>query len=464
MQEQLTGIIHEGDFKSEKYKNAVFHYFVHIPEGAKGKTDLGLLVNHDGLNTKEAYALEQLAKTGEAPWCITVGIVAGDLFPTIEDGHYRNLRMSTYDVFSADYPDFVVEELLPYVIQKYDLKISPSADMHLVSGGSSGGVSSWNVAWHREDYFKRVYMSSPSFLSMGKGDEMISLIRKFETKAIRVVTEYSEHEPNDYFGSSFCVADAAERALKFAGYDVKSAYYPGESHCSRNQDVDSAIERMKFLWANWKTEPITVKKLSPRMEQVITLDSKWSESSDAFPEKTAAISTGKFTAKGEYIAEETKVVFVDENGNRSVVADSFEQITSLAISSDKWRLYIGDKKRGCVYAATIEKDGSLSGVYLHGTLHLRTDFKHPGAFDLCVDQDDRVYVATEIGIQTIRSYGLIDVILSNPTKQTPEKIAIGNDGYLYVNVSRKVYRRKLNEKKPTQYETAIQPKYASYYD
>ena len=145
------------------------------------------------------------------------------------------------------------------------------------------------------------------------------------------------------------------------------------------------------------------------------------------------------------------------------MSGGFSQISSLLISSDKWRLYIGDCRRGCVYAATIEKDGSLSGIYCHGTLHLKNDFSVPGALDLCVDSEDRLYVATEIGIQTVRSFGLIDVILVNPDGKTANKIEISSDGYLYAMTVDGVYRRKLKDKKPSNEEQS-EPVHSSYYN
>lgn len=74
--------------------------------------------------------------------------------------------------------------------------------MHLVSGGSSGGICAWNFAWHRNDYFHRVYASSPTFSALGNGEDIPFLIRKYESKPIRVFTDYSEREPDEYFGSS----------------------------------------------------------------------------------------------------------------------------------------------------------------------------------------------------------------------------------------------------------------------
>ncbi len=457
-------ITYSGDYKAKKYPDAVFHYEIYVPKDHNDNMEYGLIFNHDGLSKAEAAANEVLAKNGNAPHCISVGIDGGCIKPTIEKGTERILRMNTYDFYSNRFPDFVVDEFLPYLIEKYNLKIDPSPDMHIVSGGSSGGISSWNIAWNRTDYFKRVYMSSPSFLEMAKGQELVTLMRKFEPKPIRVFNEYYGDEPNDYFGSSFCVAKAAEMALEFAGYDMMNDYFPDEWHCDRRLDYEKSLERLEFLWKDWENEPIKVKKISPRMEKVFSISDDWNQSEDVFPEKIKAVSTGAFTPKGEYVAEGDRIVFVNEAGERKNVAEGFSEITSLLISSDKWRVYIGDKRRGCVYAANIQKDGTLSDIYVHATLHLNTDFKIPGVFDMCLDSEDRIYAATEIGIQTIRSFGLIDVILANPNNEKVNQIEFDDNGFLVAQANGKIYKRKLCNKKRAEYNIQTAPTCCWYYD
>ena len=464
MEITLTGTILEGELTSTIYPGATVRYTIHVPEHDTNDKPMGLLVTHDGLNQADAYALQELARTGECPYCVTVGIHPGNLPATIPQGEDRYLRMNMYDIYSDQYPNFVVDELLPHVIKTYSLNIAPSPDMHMVSGGSSGGISAWNIAWYRTDYFHRVYMSSPSFLSMARGDELVNLIRKVETKPIRVFVDYSEEEPNDYFGNSYCIGEASIRALRFSSYDMMSQYHPGEGHCSRNNDPACAIERMRFLWNGWNDTPITVKGLSPRTEQVLLPDQGWELTDLPFPEKTTAHCSGAFTAKGVYTASGSEIYFTDENDSRTLAADGFEDISGLALSSDKWRLYIADRRRGCLYAAAIHPDGSLGGTYVHGVLHLNSNFAVPGATDFCVDAEDRIYAATEVGIQTIRSFGLIDVIITNPENRPAERLAIGNDGYLYAMCKERVYRRLLNNKQPADPMTASAPKYTSYYD
>lgn len=457
MEITLTGTVYEGTYTAKGvYDGIVFPYFVHVPVCAENRENCALLVTHDGLNRADAWAMEQLAGTGEAPPCITVGVVSGTL--PLDGGFSRGMRMLNYDMFTRDYPDFVADELLPYLIETYDLHISPSPDLHMTSGGSSGGISAWNMAWYRTDAFRRVYMSSPSFLSMGNGREIPALIRKVETKPIRVWTEFSEHEPDDYFGSSYCAADDAERALRFAGYDMMSAYYPGEGHCSRNGNPENALERMRFLWKNWDSEPITVKKLSPRMEKLISIDCPWEETDD-FPQKADAV-----TPAGKYTVERGNVLFTPNGGKSRVVSDAPAWAVPLAVSSDKTRLYMG--KRSGVIAVTIQPDGSLAGRFVHAALHMETDSFISGAYDLCASSDDRLYAATESGIQCIRSFGLIDAIVPLPDGLVPREIEFDTaDGvtYLYARAAHKIFRRRWLQGGRVS-DTPTQPRNMSYYD
>ena len=91
-------------------------------------------------------------------------------------------------------------------------------------------------------------------------------IRLFETKPIRVFIDYAENEPDDYFGSSYCAALEGHYALQFAGYDYQWAFYPGEGHCSRMYNVNTAEQILRFLWKDWDKAPVKAKRLSKRAE------------------------------------------------------------------------------------------------------------------------------------------------------------------------------------------------------
>lgn len=396
----------------KKYKPGLnFEFRLTVPDA--DVSEYALLVDHDGHNEGNVNALLRLADEGRVPYCVSIGLKYGRL--TMSDGSVRSMRMNSYDLFDREFGDFLVYELLPYVTEKYDLKISASPDMHVISGGSSGGISAFVIAWFHTDYFRKVYMSSPSFLAMGRGNELPYLIRKYETKPLKIYEEWSENEPNDYFGWSRPIDEEARAALDFANYDFKYKYFPGEGHCSRYKDEDEAYARMEWLFG----EPV-FNGHSPRVEKVIPRDSRW-RPCESFP-KT--------------------------------------DVTREVISNDGLALYCGDVNEDTVYMIPTRNAADVDKRLLHATLHTAPRINPKGAIDMAVDKADRLYVLTSIGIQCVRSFGLIDVILALPDDSAPLAVAVTDA--LYVKTPKGIYRRDLC---PECTENSDEKrKFISYYD
>ena len=232
----------DGSLIGKKYKPGIEFVF-HLAVPCVECDEFALFLEHDGQWSLEANinSMLQLAKEGKAPYCVTVCVEPGNLL--LPDGVRRNMRMNNYDMFDREYGDFLVHELIPYIEETYVIKVSKSPDMHLVSGGSSGGISAFVIAWFHPDYFHRIYMSSPSFLAMGRGNEIPYLVRKYETKPFRIYEEWSENEPNDYFGWSRGIDEEAREAFMFANYDFAYKYFEGEGHCSRYRHEEQAYIR-----------------------------------------------------------------------------------------------------------------------------------------------------------------------------------------------------------------------------
>ena len=397
----------EGSLTGVRYKPQLrFAYKLAVPEGDHG--ELALCVDHDGLNDAAADAQLALAGEGRAPYAVCIGVVAGTLeYP---DGSSRGMRMNSYDLFDREYGDFLVYELIPHIKQAYDLPISDSPDMHLVSGGSSGGISAFVCAWFHPEYFRRVYMASPSFLAMGRGSEIPYLIRKYETKPIRVFEEYSENEPDDYFGSSCPIDMEARNALMFANYDFAWDFFPGEGHCSRRTNREQAYKRMAWIWHDWQTEPVRAPANSPRVDQVIPWGTTWEPCAD-FPEKAA--TDWPLAAAFKYAVP----------------------------SADGQMWYAANPDSDCVFSFPNIDPVTPDKALLHAALHTLPRRKVPGALGLAVDGGDRLYVLTEMGVQCVRSFGLIDVILDLPDDAAPLDIAAAGD--LYVRTEKGCWRRPL---------------------
>lgn len=407
----------------KKYKSGMeFAFDIAIP--SKKCSEYALLLDHDGLNDANVKSMLRLADEGLAPYCVNIGV-----FPATErvsSGEKYNRRINSYDLFTSEYADFVIYELIPYIEKEYGVRFYDDPDMHYVSGGSSGGISALVIAWFHPEYFHRVYMSSPSFLSMGRGNELPYLIRKYETKPLRIYEEYSENEPDEYFGASYPIDIEAKKALEYAGYDFRCEYFPGEGHCSRYRSYDDAYERNKWIWADYRTKKIVAPRNSPRIEAFLPISSAW-ERAEEFPEKKV-VKTNLFN-------EDTKVV----------------------LSADKQFYYTAVETEDVVYAHRISESAAIEERSVHALLHTIPCVEPKGGIDIDVDVNDRLYVLTGIGIQCVRSFGLIDVILDLP-EDKPLGICVTDSIYVKTDVG--VFRRKL---KP-EYVRENRRMFCDYYD
>ena len=448
-----------GTYTAVQYEAGTeFQYIVRVPDmGTDANT--GLIVFCDGLNEAEAQAAEKLAEEGAMPSCLLVGLVSGVRKPPRPQGVERGMRMKEYDMKGPDYPNFVAEEFLPWLCAEYGLTYSENPDLHMFTGGSSGGCCAWNAVWYRNDFFRRAFLSSPSMLAMGGMDEYLALIRKTEPRPIRCYMTLGENEPDDYFGSSYAVGIMMQRSLAFAGYDFGYTYFPGEGHCCHRDDPVFMEKVYRYLWQNWQTEPVQMHKYNARVSNIVKPDTRWQTTTVTVQDPTAIASE-----QGTYQIRNNAILFTDTEGRCVTAAEGFTDLTAIAISSDGWRLYAADRTMRHLQVFSIREDGTLCDRDRLCLLHMDSECRHPGAHSICVDNHDRIFAATDLGIQCVRSFGLVDVILPLPGDKPA--YGVGYDAErqtLYAESEGTVYFRRLSaETYPIPDEPGM--RWQSYYD
>jgi len=364
----------------------------------------------------------------------------GVLEPAQPDGEARNMRTEEFDEFSREFPDLLVEELIPEAVKLTGVTLDPSPDMHFITGGSSGGTMAWNAVWFRTDYFRRTFLSSPTFAAERGGDETLTLVRKTETKPIRIYMTAGTEEPAGVDGSSLYCALSAADTFEFAGYDFRFEQFTGEGHCCRRQDPTLWRRIVRFIWANWFSDPV-VKPLfnQIRISKFLVPGSKWEKYKGVMPEK-APLETpfGTYSFEGGSI-------YLTKGGKRTLAASGFGQITGMAISADGWRLYFADLTRRYIFALSIMEKGKLGQLCKMAPVCLLHDCRQLGAVDVTVLPDNRVMAATEMGVQGVWKTGMIDMIL--PLPDDAPVTAVGyKKGMLYATDGKTVYRRKIRGK------------------
>ena len=457
---KLDGKFFEGVYEGKNLKKgSLLNYVLYISSLYDENVPAAFCLTFDGLNTEQVSALELLAHEGEMPPFVALGVFPGRVEPTLEGGVVRNMRKEEYDVADREFPDFLVDELIPEILAKYSVKISDSPDLHMISGGSSGGIAAWTGAWYRNDFFRRAFISSPSFLAMGMGEDIPFLVKKLEARPIKICLTLGEHEPDDYFGSSYPVGLLFERSLNFAGYDYEYSYFPNEGHCCRIRDYESQISFMRYLWKDALTKPVTLVGKSKRIADLIGENESWYESDSVCFRSHVSVSCkfGRYEALGE------EIYLVKDSGEKIKVADKFGNISALAVSPDKWRLYIADKDRRYIYAMSICEGGALKDLCKLGTLHLDKDCRTLGAYDMTVDSNDRLYIATDMGVQCMTSYGIVDIILPLP-EDIPSHAVVLCAHELYARSGEKIFVRTLCSEELTDSDRPPVLRHTAYYD
>jgi gluconolactonase len=256
---------------SKIYPGTVRDYWVYVPAQYKPDKpactmvfqDGGTFVNENGA-FKTTVVFDNLIHKGDMPVTIGVFINPGVVPGAAANTQSRFNRSAEYDAVGPRFPTFLIEEILPQVAKEYNLSNHP--DDRAISGSSSGGNASVNAAWTRPDVFHRVLSFIGGFTNL-RGDHIYpSLVRKMETKPLRIFLQDGLQDVNVYSNYELGMA------LRDAGYDYKLVIGT-EAHNSKH---GSAIlpEALRWLWRDYG-KPIAKPVNGPRhfISNNIVLDS-----------------------------------------------------------------------------------------------------------------------------------------------------------------------------------------------
>jgi sugar lactone lactonase YvrE len=172
-----------------------------------------------------------------------------------------------------------------------------------------------------------------------------------------------------------------------------------------------------------------------------------------------------YAAGGVFTADGGSIFFTPDNGAKREVASGFSNISALSVSSDMWRLYVAEKGGNVLYSMAIVANGELKDKMRFAVLYTDTYGRSNGASAMCVDNEDRLYVSTDMGIQVVKSYGIVCAIIDSPVDGRADKIVFGGADmrYLYVEKDGKVARRLWNVAGRPDEKTVTKPVSRDYY-
>ena len=118
------------------------HVYVYIPKQVKPGAPFMVVQDGHSYINRMAPVLDNMIAAHRVPAMI---IMAPDSGGSDAQGSQRGLE---YDTLSDRYSNWVEQELLPAVSQKYGVSFTSDPEGRATMGGSSGAICAWTMAWY----------------------------------------------------------------------------------------------------------------------------------------------------------------------------------------------------------------------------------------------------------------------------------------------------------------------------
>lgn len=232
------------DWECEHYPNTVRRIWIYVPADLPaGRSDLGLIQFNDGHiyldkggPVRAASVLNSLHAAGEIHATVGVFVMPGrpahisaeaDDWSESDWDEAAEQRSIEYDSLRSDYGEFLLEELLPFVEQTADVRLTDDPKRRICCGASSGGIAAFTAAWHFPDKFARVLSHVGSYTNIKGGHYYPWLVRNTPRKDLKVFLQSGENDAATLFGDLPLANQTMANALEFAGYDYRFEFGTG---------------------------------------------------------------------------------------------------------------------------------------------------------------------------------------------------------------------------------------------
>jgi len=245
------GSVTEAEWRSSIFPGTVRKYWTYVPAQYTADKPANVMVFQDGHNYvredrdfRVPIVFDNLIHAGKMPVTIAVLIDPGEFPPVAEGVKAIPNRSFEYDTLSDQYVRFLLEEILPEVGKTYNLTTKGSE--RAICGSSSGGICSWNAAWHRPDVFSKVLSHVGSFADIRGGHVYPFLVRKTEPKPIRIYMQAGSTDLDCDWGNWALANLQMASALQYKGYDYHLEFGDGGHDCKHSGSI--LPESLIWLW------------------------------------------------------------------------------------------------------------------------------------------------------------------------------------------------------------------------
>lgn len=263
--------------QSKIFPGTTRDYWVYVPRQYDPEKPACVYVNQDGIQFNAPQVFDELIHKGEIPVLIGVFVMHGRVKATSDGALDRFNRSYEYDGLGDNYVRFLLEELLPEVEKKTTsdgrpIRLSKSGNDRCIGGTSSGAICAFTAAWERPHEFSRVFSGIGTYVGLRGGNDYPTLIRKFEPKPIRIFLEDGSNDLNIYAGDWWMANQTMQRALTFAGYEVKHVW--GDGPHNNKHATEVFPDAIRWLWKDWP-QPVGRGQGSPQLKEVLLPGEDW---------------------------------------------------------------------------------------------------------------------------------------------------------------------------------------------
>jgi enterochelin esterase-like enzyme len=268
---------------STRYDGMQTNYWIYVPAQYDPAVPAALMVWQDGeryitRNTEEIcrlcpslYRLQEvtdnLIHDKKIPVMIHVFVSPGTLNGT-------PLRSILYDTVSDTYGQFLIDELLPEVYAKYNIR--KDGYSRAIQGQSSGGIAAFTVAFNRPESFSRVYTVVGSFVALqwkpgeaDGGNIYPFKVRREPKRNLRIWMNDGSEDQEANSGSWPLQNIQLANSLKLKGYDFHFSYGGGSHHAALA--ASELPECLTWLWRDYdstKTDQVYEQSADERSKPV----------------------------------------------------------------------------------------------------------------------------------------------------------------------------------------------------
>lgn len=251
------GKVVTGKWTSEKvFPGTVRDYWIYTPAQYDGSKPACLMVFQDGggyVNENGQFRVpvvfDNLIHRKEMP--VTIGIfLSPGTIPAAQPGQKdRSNRSFEYDSLGDQYSKFLIDDVLPGLVAKHDLKLTNDPEGRGTCGISSGGICAFTVAWERPDQFRKVISHIGSFTNIRGGHVYPAVIRKTEKKPLRIFLQDGTNDLDNLHGHWPLANQQMASSLKFKGYDYQ--FELGDGGHSGKHGGMLLPETLRWLWRDY---------------------------------------------------------------------------------------------------------------------------------------------------------------------------------------------------------------------